>query len=361
MAAYKDKERNTWYAAFYYKNWQGENKKKYKRGFRTKKEALEWELSFRQREAATLDMTFNDFIKVYAEDIKPRLKYNTWLTKEHIINTKLVPYFGQKKMNQVKASDIVKWQNAMMLETDKNGQTYSQTYLRTIQAQLSAIFNHAIRLYELNSNPVRKAGSIGGGKGEETKIWTREEYMKFSEAISDRPQSYYAFEVLYWAGLRLGELLALTPKDIDTKNNIISINKSLQRLKGETYVTSPKTKKSNRKIQIPEFLSNELEEMEGLMYGLMPNNRLFQLSKGYLHHEMDRGSKLAGVERIRVHDLRHSHVSLLIEMGFTPVDIANRMGHENINITMHYAHMFPSKQIEIASKLNDLNSIQGVN
>lgn len=355
MPAYKDKERNTWYITFYYKNWLGENKKKCKRGFKTKKDALEWELTFRQREASSLDMSFKDFVKLYSEDIRPRLKYNTWLTKEHIIETKLIPYFGGKQMNQIKPSDIIKWQNEMITLKDKNGELYSQAYLRTIQAQLSAIFNHAGRLYELKSNPVRRAGSIGGKSTTETKIWTRQEYKKFSDAVSDKPQSFYAFEVLYWAGLRIGELLALTPADIDTKTNIISITKSLQRIHGEMYITSPKTAKSVRKVQIPEFLSKELEEFEGLMYGLTEENRLFQISKGYLHHEMDRGSQLAGVERIRVHDLRHSHVSLLIEMGFTPVDIANRMGHENINITMHYAHMFPTKQNEIASKLNAVN------
>lgn len=205
MAAYKDTERNTWYVAFYYRDWKGVNRKKKKRGFRTKKEALEWEQKFKQRQAPSLDMLFSDFIEVYGEDMKPRLKYNTWLTKEHIIKTKLIPYFGQKKMNEIKATDIIRWQNTLMEFRDENGIGYSKPYLRTIQAQLSAIFNHAIRLYELQSNPVHKAGGMGGERQKKITVWTKEEYMKFSEAVWDKPQSFYAFEILYWAGLRVGD------------------------------------------------------------------------------------------------------------------------------------------------------------
>lgn len=218
--------------------------RKKKRGFKTKREALEWEQSFRQKQAASLDMLFKDFVEVYTEDMKPRLKYNTWLTKEHIIKTKLLPYFGTKKMNEIKAADIVRWQNEMIGFRDENGVGYSRVYLKTLQSQLSAIFNHGIRLYELKENPVRKAGSMGGERKKEMLVWTKEEYKQFAEAIMDKPQSFYAFEVLYWAGLRVGELLALTPKDIDMEKQTISINKSYQRLQGKDYITDPKTEKA---------------------------------------------------------------------------------------------------------------------
>lgn len=178
-------------------------------------------------------MLFKDFIEVYTEDMKPRLKYNTWLTKEHIIKTKLLPYFGNKKMNEIRAADIVRWQNEMMSFRDEEGAGYSKVYLKTLQSQLSAIFNHGIRLYELKENPVRKAGSMGGERRKEMLVWTKDEYQKFSEAVIDKPQSYYAFEILYWAGLRVGELLALTPADIDFERKTITINKSYQRLQGE--------------------------------------------------------------------------------------------------------------------------------
>ena len=352
MAAYKDTERNTWYVAFYYRDWQGNNKKKKKRGFKTKREALDWEKTFRQKQEASLDMLFKDFVEVYAEDMKPRLKYNTWLTKEHIIKTKLLPYFGNKKMNEIKAADVVRWQNEMMSFRDEDGNGYSKVYLKTLQSQLSAIFNHGIRLYELKENPVRKAGSMGGERRKEMLVWTKEEYKKFSEAIIDKPQAYYAFEVLFWTGLRVGELLALTPADIDFSAKTISVTKSYQRIKGEDYITDPKTEKSNSTVSIPDFLCEELQEYLAMLYGFKDDDRMFQITKSFLHHEMIRGSEKAGVKRIRIHDIRHSHVSMLIDMGFSAVDIARRMGHESIDITLPYAHMFPSAQKDMAEKLN---------
>jgi integrase len=171
--------------------------------------------------------------------------------------------------------------------------------------------------------------------------------------MMDKPVSYYAFEMLYWCGIREGELLALTPADFDFERQTLTINKSYQRLKGRDVITSPKTPKSNRTIKMPKFLCEEMEEYLNSLYGIQANQRIFQISKSYLHHEMDRGAKAAGVKRIRIHDLRHSAISLLIEMGFSALAIAERVGHESIDITYRYAHLFPTKQTEMAEKLNE--------
>ena len=152
--------------------------------------------------------------------------------------------------------------------------------------------------------------------------------------------------------LTKAEMLALTPEDIDFEKHTISINKSYQRLEGKDYITEPKTEKSNRIVSIPDFLCEELKEYMAMLYGFKKDDRLFQITKSFLHHEMIRGAKNSGVKRIRIHDIRHSHVSLLIGMGFSAVDIAGRMGHESIDITLHYAHMFPSAQKDMADKLN---------
>lgn len=327
MSAYKDKNNGTWYVFFYYRDWQGNNKGKTKRGFKTKKEALEWERTFLQKQNANLDMNFEKFIEIYCDDIKPRLKYNTWLTKEHIIKTKINPYFGKLKINEIKPSDIIKWQNILIKTCNEDKRNYSKAYLKTIQSQLSAIFNHAVRFYELTKNPVTLAGNMGKEKSKEMLFWPKDEYIKFSMAIVDKPQSYYGFEILYWCGLRVGELLALTSNDIDLKNKTITINKSYQRLHGDDYITEPKTLKSNRTIHISDSLRDELEEYLNMLYKYPPSNRIFPVTKNFFHHEMDRGCKKSGVKRIRIHDLRHSHISLLIDLGFTPVAIAERVGH----------------------------------
>ena len=183
-------------------------------------------------------------------------------------------------------------------------------------------------------------------------FWTKAEYQRFAEAMMDKPLSYYAFEMLYWCGIREGELLALTPADFDFEAGTVKISKSYQRLHGEDVITTPKTKKSNRTIKMPNFLCDEMRDYLGMLYGVKKKDRIFTVTKSYLHHEMDRGAKEAGGKRIRIHDLRHSHISLLIDMGFSAVAIADRVGHESIEITYRYAHLFPSKQTEMADKLD---------
>ena len=195
---------------------------------------------------------------------------------------------------------------------------------------------------------------MGSEEHKEMLFWTREEYKKFADEMMDKPLSYYAFEMLYWCGIREGELLALTAADFDFDKGTVKISKSYQRLQGEDVITTPKTKKSNRTIKMPQFLCEEMQEYIGMLYGLKKKDRIFTVTKSYLHHEMDRGAKAAGVKRIRIHDLRHRHISLLIDMGFSAVAIADRVGHESIEITYRYAHLFPSKQTEMAERLDDL-------
>lgn len=161
MAAYKDEARGTWYVSFHYNDWTGKNKRKLKRGFRTRKEALEYEQKFLLQQATNLDMRFEDFYKLYEEDLKPKLKLNTWRTKDVIFQKKLIPYFKDKKMNEIRPADIIKWQNEMIKKRQADGKPYKPTYLKTMQSELSAIFNHAVRFYNLRENPVKKAGTIG--------------------------------------------------------------------------------------------------------------------------------------------------------------------------------------------------------
>ena len=304
------------------------------------------------KKQADVSMSFEAFSELYERDVKPKLKENTWLTKESIIDKKILPYFGKRKLCDIAAKDIIEWQNEIRGLKDKRGRNYSSTYLKTVHNQLSAMFNHAVRYYGLKSNHAAIAGNMGCEERKEMLFWTLDEYKKFSEAMMDKPLSFYAFEMLYWCGIREGELLALTPADFDFKAETVTISKSYQRLKGRDVITSPKTKKSNRTIKMPKFLCEEMKEYLDMFYGDAEDDRIFPVSKSYLHHEMDRGSKTSGVKRIRIHDIRHSHVSLLIEMGFTALAIANRLGHESIEVTYRYAHLFPSKQTEMANKLD---------
>lgn len=346
MKAQKD-QAGKWFIQYRFTDWQGNRKKSTKRGFNTKKEAEEWLRNFLLIKQADFSMKFADFLKIYYEDMGNRLREHTMRTKKYIIDLKILPYFGNMSINEIKPADIRKWQNAQI------NQGYSATYLKTVNNQLNAIFNYAVRYYDFKSNPCSKAGSMGKSKAEEMKFWTKQEFEKFIDSVMDKRISYMAFMLLYWTGMRLGELLALTPKDIDFEKRTVSITKSYQRIDGRDVITPPKTPRSKRVINIPEFLTIDLQDYVGSFYSMKRDDRLFPVTKGYLTCEMKRGVKSCGVKKIRLHDLRHSHVSLLCEMGFTPLAIAERLGHERIETTMNtYAHLYPDKQSQIAEKLD---------
>ena len=205
MPVFKNEDNGTWYVMARYVNWKGERKQKCKRGFATKREAQEWERMFKLQTSSDLDMSFEAFTELYINDVKNRLKENTWLTKEHIIRTKILPYFGKLKISEISTKEIITWQNEMLAYRDEKKKPYSQTYLKTLHNQLSAIFNHAVRYYELRSNPAAKVGNMGREEHKEMLFWTKEEYKKFSFEMMDKPVSYYAFEILYWCGLRMGD------------------------------------------------------------------------------------------------------------------------------------------------------------
>ena len=347
MKAEKDKKTGKWLIQYHYTDWQGKRRKSTKRGFATKREAEEWLRNFLITQKADFDMKFADFWKMYCADMETRLREHTMRTKKYIVELKILPYFGNKRVNDITAADIRQWQNELI----KMG--YSPTYLKTINNQLSAIFNYAVRYYDLKSNPCAKAGSMGKSKAEEMDFWTGEEFRRFIDSVMNKRLSYMAFMTLYWTGMRLGELLALNPKDVDLEKRTIAITKSYQRLGKKDVITPPKTSKSKRVITIPEFLVADIKDYMDSLYDLQEDDRLFPITKYYLEHEMQRGIKESGVKRIRLHDLRHSHASLLIELGFSPLEIANRLGHEKVETTLNtYSHLYPNKQTKLAERLD---------
>ena len=229
-------------------------------------------------------MSFREFFELYKRDRKPRIRENTWRTKEAIVNQKILPYIGDLMLNEINNVTIIQWQNELMKIKDKNGENYSPTYLRTIHAQLSSVLNHACRYYNLKTNVARDVGSIGEKEADEMLFWTQDEYERFIEAIKDKPESFYAFELLYWCGLRMGELLALTKEKFDFERHTLKIDESLQRIDGKNVIIAPKTKKSIRTIVMPEFLNYEIKEYIDSFYKIKPKDLIFNFSKSYLHH-----------------------------------------------------------------------------
>ncbi len=355
MPAYLDPKTKKWRAKFKIKNWEGEDKWISKRGFRTKKEAQEWEQSFLREMKEAPDITFGEFWNVYVRDREARLKTSTMDTKENMVETKILPYFRERLLREITAVDVITWQNKMLkIRNPKTGAPYSSDYLKTIHNQLSAIFNHAVRFYKLKTNPAKTAGNMAKNKKAEMQIWTQEEYQIFAKVMMDKPILYYCYEVLYWMGVRRGELLALTRADVDLGKRMLTINKTLYTRRKKSMVTSPKTEESYRVISIPKFLCEELKEFFAMNYKLQPGDRIFPVGTSALAKNLTAGAKAAGVKQIRIHDFRHSHVSLLIHQGYTAVQIARRMGHSSADITFRYAHLFPNDQRDMADTLDEV-------
>lgn len=167
------------------------------------------------------NMKFEDFLNIYYDDIRPRIRENTMRTKKYIIDLKILPYFANKTMNEIKPSDIRKWQNELMAKG------YSDTYLRTVNNQLTAIFNFATKYHDLKNNPCTKAGSIGKNHANEMNFWTKEEFAKFIDAVMDKHCSYMGFNYCFGQACELGnywllplQILALRRKPLLFQNPI---------------------------------------------------------------------------------------------------------------------------------------------
>ena len=243
MGVYK--EGKNWKVQVYYRDWQGNRKRKQKRGFRTKGEAKEWERDFLQQQTQSVDIEFGNFLELYYKDMEVRLRENTMYTKRYIIDLKIKPYFEHKVLSEITVADIRNWQNELLKRN------YSETYLKTINCQLGAIFNYAVRYYNLKDNPCRKAGSIGKSKGEPKDFWMQDEFEAFLETVDDKPEAKMAFQFLYWTGMRIGELLALTYNDINLEEKCIHFRSTFR--KGGLYlkkVTHTVLRYANKSVDI---------------------------------------------------------------------------------------------------------------
>ena len=260
MSVTRDKNTGKWMSQIRVKDWTGKEIHKKKRGFKTKKEALQWEQDFISQADGSLGMKFKDFVALYMKDADPRLRETTLANKHYLFNKKVLPYFGEMPINAIKPTDIRNWQN---------------------------------------------------------------------------------------------ELLALTPEDIDFDRHIISVNKNYQRLNGKDYIYPPKTEAGYREVVMPKVLEACLKDYLSKLYDVQPTDRIFPYDRGWVGRQMKYGCEHSGTQKIRVHDVRHTHASLLIDMGCTPLLVAERLGHERVQTTMDtYSHLYPNKQTEVADQLD---------
>ena len=344
-----------WYFSVWYVDWTGEKKRKKKEGFRTQREANEAQTKFLDSIKTDIGITFESLVKAYQENHAVRVEGTTFATKDNMIRTKLLPYFGKLPVSEITSATVLKWQTELMkYRNPKTGKPYAPTYLRQMHNQLSAIFNFAIRYYGLKENPARKCGSMGQRKADEFDFWTYDEFQQFILATKEDISAYATFNLLFFSGMRQGEFLALTLNDFDFEKNTVSIKKSSAVINGKTVSKSTKTPQSRRVVKLSQPVMNIVREYANRRYGCNPTDRLFQTSKSALHREMKKYCDISGVRKIKIHELRHSHASHLIELGFSPSLISERLGHSDIKETLNtYSHLYPNKQEEIADLLAD--------
>lgn len=337
-----------WYASFYYQDAFGVRHRKKKEGFKRQSDAKAYEDSFLKQHAGDCSMSVRSLYDRYIASCETRLKEATIIKKKHIFKDKILPTFGDVAVSAVTPLMIHEWQNALMQ------QPFSQTYLRTINNDLAALFVFAEHYYGLERNPCRKEQRMGKRDAKVMQFWTLDEYKKAIAVVND-VEMHAIYQTLFWTGMRRGECLALTVADIDFRTKTISISKTRDRRGGKDIVTTPKTENSTRTVTMPDQLCDELKFYIKRLYKPSKKDFLFHRSPGNVSTYIGKVAERAGVPRIRTHDLRHSHASMLIEMGFSPLLIAERLGHDSVDTTLRiYSHLYPNKQADVAAQLSAL-------
>lgn len=293
-------------------------------------------------------MTFGSLAELYVADMEPRLKQNTMRNKKYLLEKRVIPFFRDLQVNEITPAHVRKWQSELLADG------VAPTYAKTINNQLSAVFNYACRYYGLAANPARAAGSVGKKHASEMNFWTVDQFNQVIEHVPRLP-GRTGLSILFWTGLRIGELLALRPCDIDLEAKRLTVNKSFQSIEGKEVITDPKTERGRRVLPLPDKLCAEIKAYEDAIYDLRPDDRLFPYTKSYFHRQMQKGCDATGIEKIRLHDLRHSHAALLIHLNTPILLVSERLGHENVETTLRtYGHLYPSIGSETVGKLDDL-------
>lgn len=354
------KEKNGKYKVVYYRRNPDTGKliQTTKRGFASRTEAEFFDASAKINKKSSFDIgkiELNVFVDMYMKD-KSNLKEKSLDTKRNVFdkhvlnknNEKGVASFRGCKLNDITAKALIDWQNMKMKEG------YSDSYLRTIRKELSTLLNHAEKIYGWENNPSKYVERMGSSDSGEMVFWTYNEYLDFIKAVPQDSMDYIMFELLFYSGMRLGELLALTPKDIFYEKRIIRISKTFHRKNNKDILTEPKTKESKRDIYMPQFVMDELKEYESMYYALNENDRLFPVVHKTVENHLSKYIEKAGSKYIHVHCLRHSHVAYLIDLSIDIYIISKRLGHKDIKITINkYGHLYPDKQQKVADLLDN--------
>ncbi|MGN0711372.1 MAG: tyrosine-type recombinase/integrase [Anaerovoracaceae bacterium] len=341
MPAYKD-DKGKWYCKFYYQDWTGERKQKKKSGFKTQREAKEWEREF-LRAKNSAQITVSDLCDSYMKHKTPELKPKSIETYTTTIEKNIKPYIGKIKADELSPLMVKEWHTQLNSSISIPNINYSHTIL-------SAVYNYGVKLYGINRNPCTAAGKLKTQK-KEMRIITKEEFNSILPYLSDTYK--VMFSILFWAGLRLGECLALTADDIKDKS--ITVNKNIVKVKGvQIAQDTPKTSNSRRTVEIHDKLYDMILDYIDRLYD--KEGRIFPMSDTAARYAFSKACDKAGLGHVRIHDLRHSHVSMLIHMGYYPKAIAERIG-DTVNTMMNvYSHIYKDDRRKMADEIGMIDN-----
>lgn len=398
---YQDKSSKKWSYRIVYKNNAGKIIDKRKSGIKTKKEArlllLNYEIENNinsntlfencfEKSKDVLDgniinLTLGYLFEQYIEYSKNRLKSSSLKSASDCLRKYVLSYFGENTdVGTIKAAKVLSWQNDLL---SKN---FSYKYNSKIYCSFTALINFGVKYFDVPYNVVEKVGNFKNKKPKkEMNFWTLDEFLLFYNKNNDDLYRLF-FTLLYFTGLRKGEAVALCWKDINFETKEISVNKSVNRkipdlvdidrtikkdecnssvgwhfVGNRVYeITSTKTTSSSRRVLLSDNIYQELVnhyEFSKKCYGFNDDWFVFggetPLTDQTIRRRMNEMADRAGIKRIRVHDLRHSHASLLINNNHNILIVAKRLGHSDIKQTLNtYSHLMPNVQNEIVDAIN---------
>lgn len=344
MPVYQDPEKKTWYCKFRYTDWTGKSRHTTKRGFRTKREAKEYEHGFKAKAATSPDIAMETLCKQYLEYIEARFRKSTWVSKERHVRLNIIPCIGSVKAKDITRNTIAKWQEWLLSRKLSPSTVYlANTILRSV-------LNYAVRMEILARNPANEVPKVGQ-KGKREAFLELADYKRLV-AAGEGEKGFHVrrlcLDILFYSGLRISEFLALGKDSFDFSRNLVLVRAGMDK---EGAIIPLKTKESRRDIPMPPSIMERVREhMESL--DDIPEHNLFMVSYSSLKDVMRKWAAKAGVPCVGLHGLRHSHVSYLISLGVPITVISKRIGHKSPDVTLAvYSHMYHEDASSVAELL----------
>lgn len=355
MPVYKDDQRGSWYVQAEFKGLKGKKVRLKRRGFKCKKDVLNAEKELiEEYKKPYIDLTFEKLAQLYMDYSIGHKKQHSITNQNSLINTVLIPYFKNYKVKDIKPVDIDAFYREILPK-------YSNATMKNIRTRLSAILNYDVSFYDLPKNPASIVSLPKKQEERHLKYWTEAQFNTFISYVDDILYKTM-FSILFWTGLRKGEMLALRVCDIDFDNKTINVENSWN----GTDITSVKTTASERRIGIPEHLCEDIQALiyhhkhcHGIVkqtdYLFSVRNLTVPMAPGNVNLQFRNIIKKSELSGIRVHYFRHSHASLLINMGVSLYVISKHLGHTSIQTTANiYGHLYPSSEAVITNTLNGI-------